>query len=190
MEGLRKKLIIVIVLACGILAYSFYNFVRKSSDSYASNTVSPAASVSTTATNNINNGNSSEVVIYVSGAVNKPGVYKLASGSRVVDAVTIAGGFAPGADAAKINLALQVKDEMQVNVPYTVSVVTNNTGAQAGSGVSGGSHDSDKININTASPADLDKLPGIGAALAERIVEYRNANGLFKDTADIKKFPE
>ncbi|SMC93576.1 ComEA family DNA-binding protein [Sporomusa malonica] len=183
---LQKKLIIVIMLACGILAYSFHGFWQKSSDNQemAAESLPPgnAAVVSTA-----NNGTSNEVVVYVSGGVNKPGVYKFAHGSRVVDAVTMAGGFAPGADAARINLAMQLKDEMQVNVPFSAVPVSTTSGMPAVSNA--GSNIGDRININTGSKADLDKLPGIGPALADRIIEYRTANGPFKDPTDIRKVP-
>ncbi|HWR42774.1 ComEA family DNA-binding protein [Sporomusa sp.] len=183
---LQKKLIIIIVLACGILAYSFHGFWQKSSDDQARAAVLPPPGNTTTA-NTTANGTGSEVVVYVSGGVIKPGVYKLSHGSRVVDAVTMAGGFAPGADAAKINLALQLKDEMQINVPYAVVSVGATPGAPAVSSAT--SNSGDRININTASKAELDKLPGIGPALADRIIEYRTTNGPFKDITDIKKVP-
>ncbi|HWR06802.1 ComEA family DNA-binding protein [Sporomusa sp.] len=183
---LQKKLIIIIVLACGILAYSFQGFWQKSVDDQARVTVLPPPGNATTANTTTAHGTGSDVVVYVSGGVIKPGVYKLSHGSRVVDAVAIAGGFSPGADAARINLALQLKDEMQVNVPYAVTAVST-PGVPAGSSVT--STTGDRININTASKVDLDKLPGIGPALAERIIEYRTTNGAFKDLTDIKNVP-
>ena len=186
MGALQKRLILVILLACGIVVYSFYGLWQKTSPEQVA--LAPAQEHSPAAANSVNKESGGEVVVYVSGGVNKPGVYKLAHGSRIVDAVNLAGGFAPGADAAKINLALLLKDEMQVNVPYTVA--SGATGS-ANAGVTGTSAKStnDKININTASAAELDKLPGIGPALAERITQYRAANGQFGDIADIKKVP-
>ncbi|CQR72082.1 ComE operon protein 1 [Sporomusa ovata DSM 2662] len=184
---LQKKLLIVVLLACGIVVVSFYGFWQKTTDESGANEVSTAPG-KVTATNTAATANSaagSEVVVYVSGGVNKPGVYKLPQGSRIVDAVTAAGGFALGADPAKINLALHLKDEMQVNVPYIITAAGNgtlNSGASAG-------NSNDKININTASAAELDKLPGIGPSLAERIAQFRTANGPFSDLADLKKVP-
>ena len=139
-----------------------------------------------------------EYVVYVSGRVKHPGVLKVPAGARVIDAVDAAGGLTEGADAAKVNLAQAVKDGMQINVP----------GSQPGPAPSGNAAKSDgqgknrghqgthadrtenvKVNINTAEEAELDKLPGIGAALAARIVEWRRTNGPFRDGADIKKIP-
>ncbi|QDR80964.1 ComEA family DNA-binding protein [Sporomusa termitida] len=171
---LQKKLLLIIGLACGILAYSFHGFWQKDSDEQ------------TTANTAADQGTGSDVVVYVCGGVVKPGVYKLSYGSRVIDAVTMAGGFAPGADVVKINLALQLKDEMQVNVPYRVVAVTGTPSVPPGVSAAGSG---DRVNINTASPAELDKLPGIGPALADRIIDYRTANGPFQDLADIKNVP-
>lgn len=184
---MQKRLIIVITLACGILAYSFYSFVQKSPEHQELNRVEPRSGNIEQTSPAVTNGAGNEVVVYVSGGVSKPGVYKLSHGSRVVDAVTLAGGFAPGSDAAKINLAMLLKDEMQINVPYAVPAASTNPGIPTTTGNS--SNSGDKISINTANQADFDKLPGIGPALAERIVEYRTANGPFRDVADIKKVP-
>lgn len=185
MGALQKKLIIVILLACGIVAYSFQGFWQKEPDNQEAVPVSNAAEDLPAANNTVNHAPNSEVVVYVSGGVNKPGVYKLSQGSRIVDAVTLAGGFTPDADATKINLALHLKDEMQVNVPYAItSAVTGNSTPGAAA-----NNYNDKISINTATAAELDKLPGIGPALAERIIQFRAANGPFSELTDIKKVP-
>ncbi len=168
---LQKKLLLIIVLACGILAYSFHGFWQKNSDEQV-----PAAI-------NAKHETGGDVVVYVCGGVVKPGIYKLPHGSRVNDAVAMAGGFVPGADVVKINLALQLKDEMQVNIPYSVAAVNGTAAVPADRSAAGSG---DRININTASQAELDKLPGIGPALAARIIEYRTTNGPFQDLADIK----
>lgn len=186
MGFLQRKLIIIIMLACGILAYGFYNFVQKTS---ADRTFSIVAAPPPGNSVNEVSGNSagSDIVVYVSGGVTKPGVYKFANGSRVVDVVTAAGGFLPGADVAKINLAMLLKDEMHIHVPYTATPIITSPAIAAST--ANNSNTSDKVNINTASKDELDKLPGIGPALAERIIEYRTANEPFRDIADIKKVP-
>ncbi|MBP2637932.1 MAG: comEA [Firmicutes bacterium] len=186
MGALQKRLIIIILLACGIVVYSFYGLWQKSSTEQIA--LAPAKEHSPVAANSVNKELGGAVVVYVSGGVSKPGVYKLAQGSRIVDAVNMAGGFAPGAEAAKINLALLLKDEMQVNVPYTVAAGVAGSATAGATGTSTNTAN-DKVNINTASAADLDKLPGIGPALAERIIQYRATNGLFGDLTDIKKVP-
>lgn len=190
MGRLQKKLMIIILLACGIVAYSFHDFWQKDSYNQEAAAVAsvPRDNVAAGGGSNPDNNSQREVVVYVSGGVNKPGVYKFGHSSRVVDAVTAAGGFAPGADAARINLAQHLKDEMQVHVPFVVNPATGST--QTGAVSSGiGSSNGDKISINMASAAELDKLPGIGPALAERIVQHRTSAGPFRDISDIKKVP-
>ena len=132
-----------------------------------------------------------EIVVYVSGMVSHPGVLKVAAGARVLDAVNTAGGLLQGADISKVNLAQPVKDGMQVHIPGRP--LDSSAAALPGYPAAPGAQPAaktlpteEKININTATAADLDKLPGVGPAMAARIVEYRNANGLFKDGADLK----
>jgi len=186
---LQKKLIIVIGLACGILACSFHSYWQKSAARPDEIIVTPPPAYSGSNSEAADSGAGDDIIVYVSGGVNKPGVYKLATGSRVVDAVTMAGGFAADADAARINLALRLKDEMQVNVPCTTIAAGTAKGTPVTATASAGGSDNGKININTASNAELDKLPGIGPALAERIIDYRTTNGPFQDTVDLKKVP-
>lgn len=105
------------------------------------------------------------LVVDVVGAVRSPGVVELPAGSRVRDAVEAAGGLKPG-EIAGVNLARLLVDGEQVVV-----------GQQASSATGG------KVNLNTASAADLEDLPGVGPVLAERIVGYREAHGPFRSVA-------
>ncbi len=123
--------------------------------------------------------------IYVCGAVRHPDVYRLPVGSIVKEAIEAAGGPTAKADLNHINLALQLADQQQVYVPEVGEdnpPVSPPSGppAPAAAGQSGG-----KININTASVEALDALPGIGPAFAQRIVDYRQANGPFQRIEDI-----
>ena len=130
----------------------------------------------------------SEIVVYVAGAVNRPGIVQLAEGARAKDAVDACGGFLPTADTNGVNLAQKLKDGMQVTVPEKSSQGT------AAQGVAGGvqagaakSLPEGMVNINTADEKELDKLPGIGPAMAKRIVEYRTENGAFQAPEEIKR---
>jgi competence protein ComEA len=133
-----------------------------------------------------------EIVVYVSGLVSHPGVLKVPAGVRVLDAVNAAGGLLQGADITKINLALPVKDGMQVHIPgrppdqQTTATNPDYPATPAAQPAAKSSQVEAKININTATATELDKLPGVGPALAGRIVEYRSANGSFKEGADLK----
>jgi len=125
---------------------------------------------------------SAEIGVYVVGAVMNPGVYFLPHGSRVADALETAGGSTEEADLARVNLAKRVYDEEQIYVPRLgeenppLPLPTGSSGGQAGG----------KININTATAAELDTLPGIGPVLGQRIVDYRETNGPFAAIEDIK----
>ena len=130
------------------------------------------------------------IIVDVRGAVNKPGVYTLPLGSRVQDALTLAGDVTSSADTRPLNLARRLNDGEQIYVPR-VGEVTPTVVATPGSRsvqlnaptkIPGG-----KINLNTATLAELDTLPGIGPAIAQRIIDYRAQNGDFKTIDDLKK---
>lgn len=132
-----------------------------------------------------------EIVVYVSGMVGHPGVLKVNAGARAIDVVNAAGGLLQGADVTKINLAQTVKDGMQIHIPgrphESSALTTRYPSDPSAQAAAKSSPKQEKININTAGAAELDKLPGVGPALAGRIIEYRNANGLFKDGEELKK---
>jgi competence protein ComEA len=127
------------------------------------------------------------LTVYVSGAVANPDVYTLPAGSRVEQAVEAAGGFADDAVEAGINLARPLADGQQVYIPHAGE--TNAPVAAALSSVAEVSFANDPgglIDINVASAEQLATLPGIGPAIAGRIVEYRESNGRFRVIEDIK----
>ncbi|AEB99969.1 ComEA family DNA-binding protein [Selenomonas sputigena] len=130
----------------------------------------------------------SEIVVYVAGAVNHPGVVQLAEGARAKDAVDACGGFLPTADTNGVNLAQKLKDGMQVTVPEKspqgMAVQGAAGGVQAGAARP---LPEGMVNINTADEKELDKLPGIGPAMAKRIIEYRTENGAFQSPEEIKR---
>ena len=122
------------------------------------------------------------VRVFVSGSVIAPDVYELPIDSLVQDAIQAAGGHAPEADLNQINLARQVKDQEQIFVPCRVVKPELPEGSQPVPVATSG-----KINLNTATAADLESLSNIGPALAQRIIEYRAENGSFSSPEDIKK---
>ncbi|AEG59336.1 competence protein ComEA helix-hairpin-helix repeat protein [Desulforamulus ruminis DSM 2154] len=138
-------------------------------------------------------------VVYVVGAVEKPGVYKLPPGSRVNDALKLAVPL-PEADLTLLNLAMVLKDEQRLAVAFQAEASEPETVPQAApEGLSqpagqavmlkkttAVSANSGLININTADETELDRLPGIGPALASRIIQYREINGSFQSIEDIK----
>lgn len=111
------------------------------------------------------------MVIDVRGAVATPGVIEIAPGSRMIDVINAAGGFAPNADQTLVNLSSRVSDGQVVVVPTLAAA--------------GGTDTSGLININTASADELNQLPGIGDVLADRIVAYREFAGPFQRVDDL-----
>ncbi len=109
-----------------------------------------------------------QVMVHVSGQVNKPGVYELSEGSRVQDAVAAAGGPLAESDANALNLASVVADGQKVTVPKPGEAVAVDPGSSTDAGVPAG-----KVNLNLATPSQLEELPGVGPVLAERIVAHR-----------------
>lgn len=124
------------------------------------------------------------VVVHVAGHVLEPGVVELDAGSRVFHAIAEAGGASPDADLSAVNLARVLVDGEQVYVPAPGEQVPGGVGAvgggPAGGAASGaGTAAGGLVNLNTASLADLDGLPGIGPVLAERILAWRQEHGRF-----------
>jgi competence protein ComEA len=135
------------------------------------------------------------ILVHVLGSVLRPGVYELAEGSRAVDAVAMAGGFAEGAEQASLNLARPLVDGEQLRVLAVGEVPPAPAGgAGAGSpssgspgapsGAAGGSPGA-LINLNSATALDLDTLPRIGPAMAARIIAWRDENGPFASVDDL-----
>ena len=124
-----------------------------------------------------------DVVVHVAGAVNAPGVQRLATGARVVDAVSAAGGPRADADVGRINLAALLEDGQQVYVPAVGEAVPHP--AAAGPAVDSGPSADSPIDINEASLDELDELPGIGPALAQAIVSHREQHGPFASVDEL-----
>lgn len=125
--------------------------------------------------------NGAEVVVHVAGAVSHPGVVHLANPSRVADAVEAAGGALPEGNLSTLNLARPLTDGEMIYVvrPGETPPPSANTGSAPGSGAKSADRAGEKVNLNTADLGTLQALSGIGPALAQRIVDYRESNGRF-----------
>jgi competence protein ComEA len=128
-----------------------------------------------------------QVRVYVSGAVVAPDVYQLPAGSIARDALTAAGGPTENADLTNINLAHVLQDGQQVYVPTKGELPPPAPLGEPASESAG--TPSGPININTATQAELETLPGIGPTLAAEIVAYREASGPFAQIEDIQNVP-
>jgi len=114
-----------------------------------------------------------KIFVHIAGLVKKPGIYQLDSGSRVFDIVLLAGGFTSKANQASVNLARVLTDGEQI--------IVGKIGAQSASGT----QSSNLISLNSSSASQLEDLPGVGPALAGRIVDWREANGSYKTKEDL-----
>lgn len=134
-----------------------------------------------------------EIVVQVAGAVKKPGVYRLAAGSRQIDALAAAGGTLTCADLDPLNLAQPVQDGQKITVKDrtldawtspaagTRPKMAGSTGASTGQGAGSG-----QVNVNSATLEQLQTLPGIGPKLAQNIFQYREAHGPFGQWDDLR----
>ena len=135
------------------------------------------------------------VAVHVAGAVARPGLYHLPTGSRVADALALAGGKLPRADLDRLNLAARLSDGQKILVtrrgePVPPLEVATAGGADAsGAGDANGAAPNEPINLNVADLAALDSLPGVGPATARAILEERARRGGFRSTRDLLRVP-
>ncbi len=126
------------------------------------------------------------VVLHVLGAVVDPGIVELPLGSRVVDAIAAAGGPTDAADLAAVNLARVVADGEQLRLPAVGEAPPPGAAGAGGAGGAGSGVSADgHINLNTADAAGLEQLPGIGPAIAARIIAWREQNGPFRSVDEL-----
>jgi competence protein ComEA len=143
-------------------------------DGHDPSTTSPAASPS------------AMLVVAVEGKVKHPGLVRLPPGARIADAIAAAGGALPGTDLSFVNLAQKVVDGqlIVVGVAPPAGVATGSAGGTTGSAGAAGA--GAPINLNSATEADLETLPGIGPALAQRIIDYRTQHGGFHSVDELR----
>lgn len=131
-----------------------------------------------------------ETMIYVDikGAVKVPGIYQLKNQQRIWDALALAGGVSEEADTAQVNYAQKVKDQMIIYVPKKGESVAQSLETLQES-ASAQQNQEEKINLNTATEAELQTISGIGAKKAQEIIRFRDEQGPFKTVEELKNVP-
>lgn len=200
MQPKAKKLIFIAVLLAGCIITSLISTNDKEKPLAGSSLQSVQSAVTSKAAQ------AKTVRVQVSGAVLEPGIYDVPASCRVEEAIAAAGGLTENADSERVNLVRKVRDGMQIRVPVQKAARKSSTlgrKSQVNAGLDGsttkksgsnragaGKNNSavQSVRINSASVSELQQLPGIGPALAQRIVETRNS-GRFSSAEDLLRVP-
>lgn len=200
MQAKAKKLIFIAVLLTGCIITSLISTNDKEKTLLGSSMQSAQGTVTSKATQ------AKTVRVQVSGAVLEPGIYDVPANCRVEEAIAAAGGLTENADSERVNLVRKVRDGMQIRVPVHKAARTSRTqrkNAQATAGYSASSTKKvgstragaeknnsvvQSVRINSAGVSELQQLPGIGPALAQRIVDTRS-RGRFASADDLLRVP-
>ncbi|MFF0471733.1 helix-hairpin-helix domain-containing protein [Micromonospora zamorensis] len=178
-RGVRALAVVAVVVVLGAAGWAWRSRPQ-------SEPVAPLVSVTASAApaDDPSAAGSGELVVAVAGKVRKPGLVRLPAGSRLADAVQAAGGALPGVDVALLNPARKVTDGELIVVGVTPPPVPG--GAAGPSGGAAGPAVG-PLNLNTATLAQLDALPGVGPVLAQRILTHRDQHGGFKAVGDLRQ---
>ncbi|MDO5041571.1 MAG: DUF655 domain-containing protein [Peptoniphilus sp.] len=186
----QKKIIfgILFVLLIFVIKVTYDNHAFKDANTLVSDIKIDEDKLKSVGNDDVLKEDSEDIYIHVCGQVKHPGLIKLKSDARVIDAINAAGGMYEDADIDNINLAKKLQDEERVYVPAVGEVSVNSTFS---------SNVAEQVNINTADVNELENLPGIGPKTAEKIINYRK-NKSFNRIEDImnvggigeKKFEE
>ena len=203
MQAKSKKLIFIAVLLTGCIITSLISTNDKAKALPGGSSLLQSAQGAVTS----KAAQTKTVRVQVSGAVLEPGIYDVPANCRVEEAIAAAGGLTENADSERVNLVRKVRDGMQIRVPVKKAAWTSRTqrknaqataglgesaskkygSAKAGSGKKN-NNQMPRVCINSASAGELQQLPGIGPALAQRIVETRNS-GRFTSADDLLRVP-
>lgn len=174
-----KQILIICGLIVLIIVFIVIYFYQNKEEDYS------YLEVSNVLEENIMEEQKMQIVVHITGQVVNNGIVKLEEGARVIDAIEAAGGATAEANLSKVNLAYLLEDGMKIYVP-SIHDEEDLESITSSSEVSESSKEVLKVNINTATSEELQKLPGIGGAIADRIIAYRKENGKFKDITDLK----
>ncbi len=185
---LRYKWAIAIVLAIlaviGSIAYK--NTVYDTQVLSAQEEILPEAPLPVEAVPAIEEKEPEQITVYVCGSVQNPSNVTLAMGSRVEEAIILAGGLQKDADINGINMAEKLADEDMIYVPKKGETVQSPGKTSAGGSTGSNAKKAGKLNINKATVGELDALPGVGPSTAQKIIDYRSKAGTFKAIEELK----
>lgn len=188
-------ILIIILILIGIYVYKvrFSETLEDNVDTGSINNINLVENFLETNENKIEKDNL--IIVHITGAVKKCGIVKLKQGARIYDAIEMAEGSLEEADLSKVNLAYLLEDAQKIYIPFKGEVtendiqqeyITSNFGDNSIIIQDTNKGESGKVNINTANQTELETLPGIGTATAEKIIDYRNKNGKFNNIEDIR----
>ena len=186
----QNKKIVIISIIIIMLIIGYFNNSKEE-------TITKENLILNTNENKINtneNDENSQIIVHIAGAVKKSGIVKLQEGSRIEDAIKLAGGLSDDADITNINLAYVIEDGTKIRIPskkdeeiQKEQYIIPDSGIETEDKTNlSNSSSKNIININKANQTELESLSGIGPSLATRIIEYREQNGNFKSIEDIK----
>jgi len=182
----QEKIVFLIIISAILITFSWKLYSREKE----SITIVPTADIGESDIREENEIIDKKIcIIHISGAVNQPGVYQLTEGERIIDAVKMAGGEMERANVDAVNLAAHLYDGQKIVIPFISENKEDEVNQNALANQEFRQHDysinSSLLNLNAVTSNQLETLPGIGPALAERILAYRKNHGLFRNIEDI-----
>ena len=199
----KQKIILIIVAIIVMVGIGYYMYVKDNVN--VENDKENLEIEQQKIDNNENNVDSNKndnlnIIVHISGAVNKEGVIELKENSRIADAIEKEGGLKDNACMDEINLAYKLEDGMKIHIPTIEDqknenikeesnnyIEKNNIVGDTNTNSNKQSKQTTKVNINKATQTELEALPGIGPSIALKIVNYRKENGKFKSIEDLKQ---
>jgi len=182
----QEKIVFLVIISVLLVTFGWKIYSRERNTI----TVVPSTRENETNTSLEKDANNEEIcIIHIAGAVQKPGVYQLNKGKRIIDAVKVAGGEAEEANLDAVNLAAPLYDGQKIIIPhipenYEDGLIKTAVQYEAPQRYACSS-DSSLLNLNSATSHQLESLPGIGPVLANYILEYRKNHGLFQHIEDV-----
>ena len=198
----KQKILLIVIISIITIGISYYAYAAKLNEEISIEKQNEELEIEEEKTEESEEEKAEKeikkIIVHVSGAIKKEGIYELDENSRVANAIEVAGGITENAYTKEINLALALEDGMKIYIPTKEEVEKEMKLGTYNSNVSGNDNNSkesgkssnkskEKININTATREELDKLPGVGEATADKIINYREENGEFKKIEEIKE---